>query len=271
MLRLRRDAHATTLYLLGANMFVSNPFALLSRVLPPAVMQAYVVVMLLAVAIGTLGDLYHKQSATYFALRRIKSKAAAQRQLGAWETVLLAIKTIGIEVATAGEFSKWPRRLSHIMVFYGFLVYVITTIAMVFIYPTSAHTPDVLAVLWNVGVLLVLAGGCWFFFVLKVNVAHEGHSPLHLMRADLFIGSLLASMAFALVWEFAQVIAGSSPGTMILLGLYVFFTTLLFFSVPWSKFAHMFYKPVAAFQKRVEEANGSSDLPRPAQGSNIKG
>jgi hypothetical protein len=33
----------------------------------------------------------------------------------------------------------------------------------------------------------------------------------------------------------------------------------------------MFYKPVAAFQKRVEEANGSSDLPAPAKTSNIKG
>jgi hypothetical protein len=26
----------------------------------------------------------------------------------------------------------------------------------------------------------------------------------------------------------------------------------------------MFYKPAAAFQRRVEEANGSSDLPTPA-------
>jgi hypothetical protein len=52
--------------------------------------------------------------------------------------------------------------------------------------------------------------------------------------------------------------------------LYLFFTTLLFVSVPWSKFAHMFYKPAAAFQKRVEEAAGSSDLPAPAGTSNIR-
>ena len=42
-------------------------------------------------------------------------------------------------------------------------------------------------------------------------------------------------------------------------------TTVLFGSIPWSKFSHMFFKPAAAFQKRVEQANGSrSNLPAPA-------
>ena len=27
--------------------------------------------------------------------------------------------------------------------------------------------------------------------------------------------------------------------------------------MPWSKFAHMFFKPAAAFEKRVSEANGT--------------
>ena len=40
-----------------------------------------------------------------------------------------------------------------------------------------------------------------------------------------------------------------------LLGLYLIATTVLFGSVPWSKFSHMFYKPAAAFQKRVAEAD----------------
>jgi hypothetical protein len=47
--------------------------------------------------------------------------------------------------------------------------------------------------------------------------------------------------------------------------LYVIATTVLFGSVPWSKFAHMFFKPAAAFEKRVSAANGSrSNLPAPA-------
>ncbi len=148
--------------------------------------------------------------------------------------------------------------------FYGFLLYLITTIVMVFGYPTQATpTPVVLPILWNIGALMILIGGYWFFFFLRVDVAHEGHSPFRLVRADLFIVSLLASVTFALVWEIVQA-AGNLTATKIAFGLYIFFTTLLFVSVPWSKFAHMFYKPAAAFQRRVEEANGSSDLPTPA-------
>jgi hypothetical protein len=250
-------------------MFNSNPFTLLTEFLPPLVMQVYVVLMIFAVAIGTAFDLYHKQSTEFFALRRRQSNAAAQRWLGVGEIASLAIRTVGTEVATSGEFCKWKRRVSHLLMSYGFVIYLITTIVMVFVYPTAAHTPIILTTLWNIGVLMVLIGGCWFFFFLRVNVVYEGHSPFHLMRADLFVGSLLASVAFGLLWHFAQTVHNGATA-MVLFGLYIFFTTLLFVSVPWSKFAHMFYKPMAAFQKRVAEANGSSDLPRPAASSNIR-
>jgi hypothetical protein len=115
---------------------------------------------------------------------------------------------------------------------------------------------------------MVMVGGYWFFFFIRVDVAKEGKSPFRLMRADLFIVSLLASVTFALIWEIVQT-AGNLRATQIVFGIYLFFTTLLFVGVPWSKFAHMFYKPAAAFQRRVEEANGSSSLPRPSRANNI--
>jgi hypothetical protein len=34
---------------------------------------------------------------------------------------------------------------------------------------------------------------------------------------------------------------------------------VLFASIPWSKFSHMFFKPAAAFEKRVAKANGSAE------------
>ena len=34
--------------------------------------------------------------------------------------------------------------------------------------------------------------------------------------------------------------------------------TVLFVSIPWSKFSHMFFKPAAALEKRVSKANGSA-------------
>jgi hypothetical protein len=252
-------------------MFFSNPFTLLSEFIPPFVMQIYVVLMILAVACGTLFDLYHKRSAEFFGLRRKKLEAAAQRRLDAWEIASLATRTIGKEVVTSGEFCKWQRRASHLLIMYGFVIYLITTLLMVFVYSRAARTPTLVTALWNIGGLMVLAGGLWFFFALKVNVAYEKHSPFRLIRADLFVGSLLASVAFGLVWHLVQTAHRPGAASLVLLACYIFFTTLLFVSVPWSKFAHMFYKPVAAFQKRLEEANGSSDLPAPAKTSNIKG
>ena len=244
-------------------MFATNPFGLVSDVLPAPAMQVYVVLMVFAVVVGTLFDVVHKGSARFFALRREKSNAAAQRELGGGETFALALETIA-EAAVSGEFCKWPRRISHLLMMYGFFLYLITTVVMIFCYPAGAITPTMLPTLWTAGALMILVGGLWFFFFLRVNVAYDGDSPFHLGRADLFVGSLIVSVAFALLWHCMQTMYGQTTGTRILFGIYIFFTTLLFVSVPWSKFAHMFFKPAVAFQRRVEEANGSSDLPSPS-------
>lgn len=244
-------------------MFTNNPFATLTDLLPAHFMQVYVVLMTLAVIAGTLFDVAHKGSAKFFARRREESAARAQRQLSGGDTVAIAAGVIA-EAAVSGEFSKWPRRLSHLLMMYGFFAYLIATVAMVFGYPAGTPTPTILPTLWTIGGLMVLAGGFWFFFFLRVNVAYDGASPFHLGRADLFIGAVLASVAFALVWHYLQATTGNSASTRIAFGIYLFFTTLLFVSVPWSKFAHMFFKPAVRFQRRVEEANGSSDLPRPS-------
>jgi hypothetical protein len=77
-------------------------------------------------------------------------------------------------------------------------------------------------------------------------------------------------VTLGLVWAFLQAVG--SPGTNLFLGMYLIATTVLFGSVPWSKFSHMFFKPAAAFQKRVETANGSrSNLPAPADKPEVFG
>ncbi len=244
-------------------MFSNNPFAAVADSPSPSFMRVYIVLMILAVVIGTLFDVFHKGSAKFFARRREKSNAAAQRQLSGGETFSLAVETIA-EAAVSGEFCKWPRRISHLLMMYGFFIYIITTVVMVFCYAGAARIPSMLPALWTIGALMILVGGLWFFFFLRVNVAYDGDSPFHLGRADLFVGSLVTSVAFALIWDYVQTTYANATATWILFGLYIFFTTLLFVTVPWSKFAHMFFKPTVAFQRRVEEANGSSDLPGPS-------
>ena len=117
--------------------------------------------------------------------------------------------------------------------------------------------------LWWIGALMVCVGGYWFWFFIRADVAAEGNSPFRVMRADFFILSLLSSMTLGLIWAWLQTAA--TRWATVFLGLYLIATTVLFGSVPWSKFSHMFFKPAAAFEKRVSEANGTrSNLPAPA-------
>jgi hypothetical protein len=245
-------------------MFTSNPFAGLSASIPPAIMQAYVVIMIVLVAAGTLFDIVHKGSARYFFDSWRKSKSKGSKQVGGGELVSLAIQTGLVDVLASGEFCNARRRVAHLLTMYGFVIYVVTTAVMVFGYPTPATpTPAVLPQLWWIGGLMVCLGGYWFWFFIRADVAAEGGSPFRVMRADLFILSLLASVTLGLVWAFLQARGGS--GAAVCFGLYIIATTVLFASVPWSKFAHMFFKPAAAFEKRLSYANESrSNLPAPA-------
>jgi len=76
------------------------------------------------------------------------------------------------------------------------------------------------------------------------------------MRADLFVLSLLASVTLGLVWAALQ--ANGSGASRVFFGLYLLATAVLFGGVYWSKFAHMFFKPAAAFDKRIAEADGTN-------------
>jgi hypothetical protein len=245
-------------------MLSSNPFAELSGSISPAVMQAYIIVMVFLVVGGTIYDVIHKKTAKYFFQNWRSAKDKGTRQVGTGEMVSMAVKTAVVEGLTSGEFCNAQRRIAHLLTMYGFLIYVASTVIMVFWYPTPATpTPDILPQLWTLGALMNCLGGYWFWLFIRVNVAAEGHHTFCLIRADLFILSLLASVTFGLIWAFLQ--AESNSWTNVFFGLYLIATTVLFGSVPWSKFSHMFFKPAAALQKRVENANGSrSNLPAPA-------
>ena len=230
-------------------MFSSNPFAALSATLSPAVMQAYVVVMIALVVVGTLFDVVHKGSAKYFFQNMRKTKAKGAQPVGGGELVSIAMQTAVVDVLASGEFCNPRRRIAHLLGMYGFVLYVLATVVMVFNPSASA----LWAQLWWLGGLMVFVSGTWFWFFIRVDVAAEGQSPFRVVRADLFILSLLASATLGLVW------AAAGGGTGVLFGLYILATTVLFAGVPWSKFAHMFFKPAAAFEKRVTKADGSAE------------
>jgi hypothetical protein len=236
-------------------MFAQNPFAALNGFLPPSAMQWYVVLMVLAVMAGTLLDIVHKGSAKYFFANWRKTRG----QGAAVDLTSIAVKTAVVDVLASGEFCNPRRRMAHLLTMYGFVVHVVSTAVLVFGYPTSAAA-GLWPQLWWLGGLMLLAGGYWFWFFIRVDVAAEGQTPLRVMHADLFILSLLASVTLGLLWAGLQTRGG--PLALILFGLYILATTVLFGGVYWSKFAHMFFKPAAAFEKRVGKANGTfANLP----------
>ena len=232
-------------------MFGINPFAALPASIPPAVLQTYVVLMIVLVAAGTLFDVVHKGSAKYFFQNWRRTKSS--REVGGAELASIAVQTAVVDVLASGEFCNARRRVAHLLTMYGFVLHVVATVVMVFDHSTSDLWPH----LWWIGGLMVLVGGYWFWLFIRVDVAAEGYSPLRVRRADLFVLSLLASVTLGLLWAWLQ--------SWVLFGLYIAATTVLYGSVPWSKFAHMFFKPAAAFEKRVSYANGTrSNLPAPA-------
>jgi hypothetical protein len=230
-----------------------NPFAVAGASLPAGFLQAFLVVMVLAVVAGTLFDIIHKGSARYFFANMGKSKDKG-RELRGGELVSIAVQTAVVDVLASGEFCNQKRRVAHLLGMYGFVLYVVATAVMVFAYATDAtSTPAIWPVLWWIGALMVLVGLYWFWFFIRVDVAAEGQSPFRLVKADLFVLSLLASVTLGVIW------AATGGRVGVLFWLYILATIVLFAGVPWSKFAHMFFKPAAAFEKRVSRANGTAE------------
>ena len=244
-------------------MFTINPFSELAGLVSPLSMQIYVIAMVLLVIGGTVLDIVHKKSAKYFFENAEKARTLASRSVSSVEKVGIAVKTVAVDVLTSGEFCNQRRRLAHLLTMYGFILFAATTAIMIFGY-IGEETPVILPLLWHLGALMLCVGGYWFWFVIRVDVAAEGNPWYRVMPADLFVLSLLATATFALVWSFMQAVGAASLATLFF-ALFILSSTVLFGSVLWSKFAHMFFKPAAAFQKRVAKADGSRDgLPAPA-------
>ena len=235
-------------------MFTSNHFAELSASIPTAVMQGYIILMVLLVIVGTILDMMHKKSARYFFENAKKAKKSAKRSVGAGEKASIAASVLVNEVLTSGEFKNTRRRLSHLLTMYGFIIFVVTTAIMIFGYPTPATpTPAILPQLWHIGALMLAVGGYWFWIFIRVDVSAEGLPWFRFERADLFILSLLATSTFALIWSF------TGGGLSIFFALFILSSTVLFGGVYFSKFAHMFFKPAAAHQKKITRADGSRE------------
>ena len=237
-------------------MITNNPFAELSAVISPSIMQGYVVLMVILVVVGTLLDMAHKQSAKYFFENAKRAQKAAKREVSSSEKTSLAIKTVTNEVLTSSEFNNQKRRLSHILTMYGFIIFVVSTAILIFSQPTS-NDSSTASVLWHIGAAMLAVGGLWFWFFIRVDVVAEGVKWHNFNgRGDFFIVGLIKMSVLGLLWSFAQQVGFAE---WLFFVLFIAATTMLFGTVYWSKFAHMFFKPAAAYQKKITIADGSRE------------
>ena len=246
-------------------MITSNPFFILSETVPAIATQSFVIVMAFLVAIGTLLDIIHKKNVKYFFENAKKAKKSAKKKLTAGDKTSVIIKTVASDILTTSELGAGKRRAAHLLGMYGTILFWLASVIMIFCYAsTDSVTPSIWPILWHVGAIMTCLGGYWFWLFLRVDVYSEAHPWYRIITADLFVLSLLAAATFGLIWSFLQSSNISGWDNLFLI-LFIISNIVLFGGVYWSKFAHMFYKPGAAIQKNLAEADGSRDnLPPPA-------
>ncbi len=246
--------------------FSTTPIATLVGTVGYESMQTYVVVMIALVILMTIADLIHKGSTKYFfnaaakaeqdlaagdAVCTVGREEGRLTQLSAGDKAGILVSTIVTDVATAGEFANPVRRLVHILTMYGFILFNAATAMIIFGENAADAT---LAQVWNTGAIMLFIGTFWFWFSFKVDGQAEGVSWRSItLRKDMFSLSLMATSVSALGWS----IYGGGQG--IWFALVIFSTASLFGGVYWSKFSHMFFKPAAAYNKRIIKANGTNE------------
>ena len=240
-------------------MIYNNPFSGLADLISPLAMQGFVFVMIGLVIFGTLIDIIHKKNVKYFFNNAKKAKKSATIKLSNVQRTSVILKTVAHDIATTAELGRGKRRVAHVLGMYGTIIFWVASVFLIFSYPTSgSETPSGLTIMWHVGAIMTCIGGYWFWLFLRVDVLAEAHPWYRIIKADLFVLALLACATFGLAWSYTQS-SGMIELSYLFLILFIASNLILFGGVYWSKFAHMFYKPGAAIQKNLAEADGSRD------------
>ena len=242
-------------------MITTNPFSILAETVSPILMQWFVIIMVILVIVGTLVDIIHKKNVKYFFENAKKAKLSATKTLNTSEKISVISKTIVSDIATTSELGVGQRRVAHLLGMYGTVLFWIGSVIMIFCYVNpSSNTPSIWPIIWHAGAMMTILGGSWFWFFLRVDVYSEAQPWYRIIQADLFVLALIATSLFGLIWSFLQSLnLNDRWDDKVFLVLFIVSNLVLFGGVYWSKFAHMFYKPGAALQKNLAEADGSRD------------
>jgi hypothetical protein len=239
----------------------SNPYSILAETVPSVLIQGFVLLMLALIFFGTVIQMIHHKNITYFFNNAKKAKLSDERELEVGEIATIIAKTVVHDIATTAELGAGKRRIAHVLGMWGTILFWIASVVMIFCYTsTETVTPTLWPMMWHIGAIMTCIGGYWFWLFLRVDVLAEAHPWYRIIKADLFVLTLLACATFGLAWSYTQSLnLVNRWDDKVFLTLYIVSNLALFGGVYWSKFAHMFYKPGAAIQKNLAEADGSRD------------
>ena len=207
-------------------MITSNPFSELAKMVPSFTMQLFVFLIIILVVVGTLFDMIHKKNVKYFFENAKKAKKSATRTVNAAEKTSIVFKTVASDVLTTAELNG-KRRVAHLLGMYGTVIFWTTSVIMIFCYSTPVSvTPFILPLLWHLGAVMTCLGGYWFWFFLRVDVFSEANPWYSVVRADLFVLSLVVTASFGLVWSYLQAADISGWDTLFL--VFLFFLILCY-------------------------------------------
>ena len=242
-------------------MITTNPFAENVLNIPSYAIQGFLILMVVFTIGGVILDMMHKKNVKFFFQNAKKMKLAATNTVSTGEKVSIVVKTLAHDVATSAEFCGVTRRITHLLGMYGTIIFWVASAVMIF---NTSTTSTIYPMLWHIGAIMTCVGGYWFWFIQRVDVRAEGNSWSRIVFADLFVLSLVGTSTLGLLWSYFQS-ANSIGFATLFFVMFIISNVILFGGVYWSKFAHMFYKPGAAIQKHLAEADGSrDDLPAPA-------
>ena len=130
-------------------MLQTNPFSILSEVVPTFLMQGFIFAMIVLVAAGTIIQLIHGKNLTYFFNNAKKAKLRATKELGLGERTSVIAKTAVVDIGTTSELGFGKRRLAHVLGMYGTILFWISSTVLVFSYTGAGKSNSELwSLLW---------------------------------------------------------------------------------------------------------------------------
>ena len=163
--------------------------------------------MLALILFGTVIQMFHHKNLTYFFNNAKKAKLSAERKLGTGEKAAIIVKTVVHDIATTAELGIGKRRVAHVLGMWGTILFWVAFCCYDFLLYRSGNgavTPTIWPMLWHVGAIMTCVGGYWFWLFLRVDVLAEAHPWYRIIKADLFVLTLLACATFGLAWSYTQ-------------------------------------------------------------------